>query len=49
MTGVAHTVITPFLHVLGDFQAQGDYTWVASALWLMAKFVTLGIIEGCGL
>lgn len=49
MTGVAHIVIASFLHMLDDFQAQGDYVWVASALWLMAMLVTLGIMEGCGL
>lgn len=47
--GVAHIVVTSFLPMLGNIQAQGDYAWVASAILLMAKLVTLEVIEGCGL
>lgn len=49
MMGVAHIVVTSFLPMLGNIQAQGDYAWVASAILLMAKLVTLEVIEGCGL
>ena len=47
--GVAHIVVTYFLHMLGDIQAQGDYAWVASVVPLTAKLVTLEVIEACGL